>query len=55
MLFHSGFIGLQPGRFVRKAHYRPITFYMIVRLCHEVRIPCSHMHDLWWDEALLAL
>lgn len=55
MLFHSGFLGLRPGRFVRCAHYRPITFYTIVRLCPEVRIVCSHMRNPWWEEALLAL
>jgi len=55
VLFHMGFLGLRPGRFVRCDHYRPITLDTIARHCPELRMICAHMGNPWWDEAFLVM
>jgi predicted TIM-barrel fold metal-dependent hydrolase len=55
VLFHSGFLGLRPGRFVRCDHYRPIALDTIARHFPELRMICAHMGNPWWDEAFLVM
>jgi predicted TIM-barrel fold metal-dependent hydrolase len=55
VLFHSGFLGLRPGRYVRCDHYRPITLDTIARHFPQLRMICAHMGNPWWEEAFLVM
>ena len=55
ILFHTGFLGLRPGRYVRCDHYRPITLDTIARYNPDLRMLCAHMGNPWWDEGFLVM
>jgi len=55
VLFHTGFLGLRPGRYVNCDYYRPITLDTIARQCPDLRMLCAHMGNPWWDEGFLVM
>jgi len=55
VLFHTGFLGLRPGRYVRCNDYRPISLDTIARRFPDLRMLCAHMGNPWWDEGFLVM
>ncbi|MFH1760206.1 MAG: amidohydrolase family protein [bacterium] len=55
ILFHMGFLGIRPGRFVNCNNYRPITLDTIARRFPDLRMICAHMGNPWWDEGFLVM
>lgn len=55
ILFHTGFLGLRPGRYVHCDYYRPITLDTIARYNPDLRMICAHMGNPWWDEGFLVM
>lgn len=55
ILFHTGFLGLRPGRYVRCDRYRPITLDTIARYYPDLRMICAHIGNPWWDEGFLVM
>ena len=55
ILFHTGFLGLRPGRLVHCYYYRPITLDTIARHFPDLTMLCAHMGNPWWDEGFLVM
>jgi predicted TIM-barrel fold metal-dependent hydrolase len=55
ILFHTGFLGLRPGRYVHCDYYRPISLDTIARYNPDLRMICAHMGNPWWDEGFLVM
>jgi predicted TIM-barrel fold metal-dependent hydrolase len=55
ILFHTGFLGLRPGRYVHCDYYKPMTLDTVARYNPDLRMICAHMGNPWWDEGFLVM